>query len=241
MLKLYRYGQVNSYDLAKVIALIAMIMDHIRYFFLPDNHWLSLIGRISFPIFLFLIGYSQKFNNKKDIWIITIIMMVSSYILNGYNIKIINSFILPTIILTRFILNNSINKIEQNLFQTLLILLFIHPIISIYFMYGTEGCLFAIMGYLLSKKVNNIELKIFALTTITMFIYTEHRVYSLIQIIVFISLMIGFAYFIFNFKIKEFFIPNPYLKNLVLFISRYSLYIYIAHFILFNAIQKIIL
>lgn len=40
----------------KIIAIAAMIIDHIGFFFFPENIWMRMIGRISFPLFAWLIA-----------------------------------------------------------------------------------------------------------------------------------------------------------------------------------------
>lgn len=56
----------NSFTL-KWIAIITMLIDHIGSILFPDHLWLRFLGRLSFPIFCFLIveGYRHTHNFKK--------------------------------------------------------------------------------------------------------------------------------------------------------------------------------
>lgn len=54
----------NLYDYLKTIALLTMIMDHIGYYLFPDQLRLRFIGRIAFPIFLFLVGFNGSYRWK---------------------------------------------------------------------------------------------------------------------------------------------------------------------------------
>ncbi|MBQ7074369.1 hypothetical protein IJM86_04975 [bacterium] len=45
----------NLYDYLKVLAIITMIIDHLGYYLFPEFLWMRLVGRIAFPIFLFLV------------------------------------------------------------------------------------------------------------------------------------------------------------------------------------------
>ncbi|HJZ06298.1 MAG TPA: TraX family protein [Patescibacteria group bacterium] len=46
---------MNSFQI-KIIALSAMVIDHVGMFFLPDISLFRMVGRISFPLFAWLVG-----------------------------------------------------------------------------------------------------------------------------------------------------------------------------------------
>lgn len=59
--------KVINRNFLKIIAVIAMFLDHLGKIFLPDVLFLQVIGRISFPIFAFFIaeGYFYTKSRKK--------------------------------------------------------------------------------------------------------------------------------------------------------------------------------
>lgn len=54
----------NLYDILKVLALTCMVIDHVGYFFFPELFWLRRVGRIAFPIFLFLVWYNHSYKRR---------------------------------------------------------------------------------------------------------------------------------------------------------------------------------
>lgn len=63
----------------KIIAIVAMIIDHTCYLFFPQHLWMSRIGRIAFPIFAFLLveGFYKTKNINKYIFRLFIFALIS--------------------------------------------------------------------------------------------------------------------------------------------------------------------
>lgn len=95
---------INSTQL-KLIALILMIVDHIGMVFFPNNYILRGIGRLSFPIFCFLIV--EGYFHTKD--------------LRKYLIRMAVFAIISEIPFNLIISKSLINIYYQNVFFTLLI------------------------------------------------------------------------------------------------------------------------
>lgn len=54
-----RSAIITSYDLLKALAVVLMLVDHVGYYFYPDELWLRVIGRFCVPVWLFLVGYAR--------------------------------------------------------------------------------------------------------------------------------------------------------------------------------------
>ncbi len=240
--KLTKYGEVNSYDLAKCLAIIAMLIDHLGLFFFPDHVIFRIIGRVSFPIFFFLIGYSQKFKNEKSILILAVFMLVLDHILADKDtIFFFNSAsILPNVIISRFFLHWSINWVKSNILVSFFLLALYYIPAAIIFGYGTLGCMFIICGYLKRNNYTDLKSSLFLILTTIFYIIAQGTFYSFGWIATFSTEMLMLLFCMYNFKVKNYLIANHHLKSLALLCSRYSLYLYCIHFELFKIISMVV-
>jgi len=51
---------VDQTDWLKTVAIILVLVDHIGYFFIEDDLWWSVFGRLAAPTFFFLLGYAKS-------------------------------------------------------------------------------------------------------------------------------------------------------------------------------------
>jgi peptidoglycan/LPS O-acetylase OafA/YrhL len=51
---------VDRTDWLKTVAIILVLVDHFGYFFVEDDSWWSVFGRLAAPTFFFLLGYAQS-------------------------------------------------------------------------------------------------------------------------------------------------------------------------------------
>ena len=50
---------VDNTDWLKIAAIVLVLVDHVGYFFIDDDQWWSVFGRMAAPSFFFLIGYAH--------------------------------------------------------------------------------------------------------------------------------------------------------------------------------------
>jgi TraX protein len=139
---------VDNTDWLKTAAIIFVAVDHFGYFFMDDDRWWSVFGRLAAPTFFFLMGYAQtRTVPLRWIWLGVILTLLESW-----NAKW--TWVAPNILLS-FVLIRSARPYVQVLLQrhgwvafgflvfTLLAELSIAAKIVDY---GSEGWLWALFG-----------------------------------------------------------------------------------------------
>jgi hypothetical protein len=86
-------------DLIKGLSMFVMITDHVGYYFFPTNLWFRAFGRIDFPVWFFLPGYSKSRAFEWS-WIIGGLILQVGNILAGLSLMPVNAIF--TIMLIRF-------------------------------------------------------------------------------------------------------------------------------------------
>jgi hypothetical protein len=139
---------VDNTDWLKTAAIILVSVDHIGYFFMEDDRWWSVFGRLAAPTFFFLMGYAQtRIVPLRWIWLGVILTLLESWNANW-------TWVAPNILLS-FALIRIARPYAQILLQrhgwaalALLVsaLLAVLPIAAKVVDYGSEGWLWALFG-----------------------------------------------------------------------------------------------
>ncbi len=145
-------SNLTSYDLLKAAAVIIMIIDHMGYYLFADEPMWRAIGRIGFPIWFFLVGYSRGRDFSLSLFVGASIL-VASNVLCGLAIFPLNALV--TIILIRIIIDPLMAVALRNIWLALLALAVVTATIIPSFSvseYGTLGLLLAMFGYVARHK-----------------------------------------------------------------------------------------
>jgi len=139
---------VDNADWLKTAAIISVAVGHFGYFFMEDDRWWSVCGRLAAPIFFFLMGYAQSRTvPRRWIWLGIILTLLESS--NAHW-----TWVAPNILLS-FALIRSARPYAQTLLQrygwavfALLVsaLLGVSSIAAEIVDYGSEGWLWALFG-----------------------------------------------------------------------------------------------
>ncbi|MGA7453991.1 MAG: TraX family protein [Rhodoplanes sp.] len=139
---------VDNTDWLKTAAIMLVVIDHFGHFFMEDDRWWSVFGRLAAPTFFFLLGYAQTQTVPLHwIWLGIILTLLNSWNANW-------TWVTPNILLS-FVLIRIVRPHVQILLQrggwvafALLVsaLLAMLPIATKIVDYGSEGWLWALFG-----------------------------------------------------------------------------------------------
>ncbi|MBM3618164.1 MAG: hypothetical protein FJX23_06410 [Alphaproteobacteria bacterium] len=242
LLKTNEYGETpNTYDLLKFVALVFMVIDHIGFYLFPDIPWLRAIGRVSFPIFLFLIGYSKT--TRFDV------LILLGAILVFINAGLVGTFIIPlnilfAILATRLlmhILDRSPDAWQSAIPLWIGFLLFYLPLSKV-IEYGTLCFMFACLGrYTREGRNGETGIRAAWLFSLAFYLLTQQLgfefeiTYFVLMLMLVMVMGIGLIQFTFApIRFPEDNIsPTPSLhERIIMLVGRNTLPLYVLHVIL---------
>ncbi|MBU0799906.1 MAG: conjugal transfer protein TraX [Alphaproteobacteria bacterium] len=143
---------LTSYDVFKTVALLLMLVDHVGYYFYPEELWFRVFGRMCVPIWFFLIGYARSRDIGPMMWAGMAVLVVSNIVV-GMTVFPLN--ILMTMICIRLIIDRVGEHAlgGQNQFWAINALLFMTVLPSMMVVeYGTLGVILALFGYYIRRS-----------------------------------------------------------------------------------------
>ncbi len=236
---------ITSYDLLKTFALLLMIIDHVGYYFFPEQLWFRAIGRLCVPVWLFLIGYSRSRDITAALIVGAIILMASNFVV-GMNIFPAN--ILVTMMVSRLIIDFIMRLFFKNkiYLYSICFVLFILVIPSyVIFEYGTLALFMVMFGWLVrnKKEINNKNIVdgVMALSLFSFAIYQQmYFGFDKTQMIFLVSGLVIVNFVLYYFRPHEFVkLTNKLNGLLVSFIQvcgRHTLLAYVINLMLFKAL-----
>lgn len=226
----------NLYDYLKVLAIITMIIDHLGYYLFPEFLWMRLVGRIAFPIFLFLVWFSWSYKWRRDLFLIGVLLQI--FLLFSaleFHYWYLCGNIILGIVLARLVL--SFLEHHQNNWIVITLLLFfiiLHPLFNEIFDYGSFCLLFAFWGWMAKKKTWKFFFWIFFL--IALFcssIVVFHFSFFQTQILFILYLFLFSLFYLLskkgNFSLYS---SSRVRNNIILFLSKHSLWLYWIHVVI---------
>lgn len=223
-----------------------MLLDHVGYYFYPDNDWYRVVGRGAMPIWAFLIGYAQSRDVSRRIWLWAGALLAATAVTGG---SVLPLNILFTFIAVRLVLD----RMAKMTFTSLEVMTFTLIAFGVCFIptmlaseYGDTALLFALCGF----AVRHSATLPVSVAVQRAFIIITCIFHALTQIILFnfdawqgkgAAFVIGAVIFMmYFFKPKEYVtatekLPSP-ITGMLQFAGRYTLEIYVIHLIIFKMI-----
>jgi peptidoglycan/LPS O-acetylase OafA/YrhL len=155
---------VDNADWLKTAAIISVSMGHFGYFFIEDDSWWSVFGRVAAPTFFFLLGYAQT-RTVPLRWIWLGVMLT---LLESWNAKW--TWVAPNILLSLALIRGArpyaqilLHRHGWAAFAFLVsALLAVLPIAGNLVDYGSEGWLWSLFGlcqrmYVDSRSISEVD------------------------------------------------------------------------------------
>lgn len=162
--------KILSGNQLKIIAAVAMVIDHFAVIFCPQNHILRIIGRLAFPIFAFMISEGAKYTSNKIKYLLTMFSVASvcqiAYIIYGqlepFNILITFSLSTIMIFALQDVKSKLFDKKSSNTQTAVSFLVFFALVALVYYLntlvlidYGFAGCMVPVAASLFDFKGTN--------------------------------------------------------------------------------------
>ncbi len=244
------YQNLTSYDFLKFFAVVTMVIDHIGFFFFPDLDWLRVIGRMSFPVWMFLIGYARTRDIPKSMWIGCALLLGSNIVMGEY---IFPLNILALMIVMRFsldALSRVVFKSKEGLFYSFLVFCILGFPLYMVIEYSTFGVLIVLLGYAVRHRgetcLGTWAEKIYFGAVMSVVAFSQIFIFHFLDSLAYAA-FVGFmavGVMLYHFRPQEYPVLTkkmPIVFRWVLqFCGRYSLEIYVVHVIAFAALAMAI-
>lgn len=233
---------LTSLDLLKSLAVIIMVIDHMGAYFFPDL-WFRAVGRIGFPVWFFLAGYSSGRGVPEKLLIGAVILVAADVVL-GFGVLPVNA--LFTIMAIRLLIDPIMKPVVEKKLSiwvvAAVLVAAIYPSTQLA-EYGSMGIITAIFGYLVRHREKVADEKMI----------THYMYFSLITFVVLQQILFGFSWLqiavvtlgtlairlcLLNLKVVTFPRLSAKLPGFaewsLKFMGRRTLEIYVAHLLVFK-------
>lgn len=144
--------ELTALDLIKGLSMFVMMTDHVGYYFFPTDLWFRAFGRIDFPVWFFLPGYSKSRAFEKS-WLIGGIILIAGNLITGFSLLPANAIF--TIMLIRFSVDRIANYMMSDrirFWAIAIVMAALFPVTYIFFEYGTLGIIIGVFGWLCRNR-----------------------------------------------------------------------------------------
>jgi len=240
---------LTSYDLLKTLAIVLTVVDHVGYFFYPEDMWFRTWGRLCLPIWFFLIGFANTTSVPKTFWIGGSVLVASAIVAGEYLLPLNILFTMAFLRIYRAgVIRHSLHSPEA-LRGMFLILFFLSFPTAMLFEYGAIAMLFVLIGYIVRRKEEIYEridkkyIIMFTVASFASFYLTMGMVMPSLAADQALFMMGGFiaiGFILWRFEPVVYVDADKFMApsfiRLFQFFGRRTLEIYIAHLLIFRAV-----
>jgi hypothetical protein len=224
----------NYQDKLKLVAIAAMMIDHVSAFFMPKIEVFRVIGRIAMPLFCFFAGYNFNESKKKPKLlkygsILTLVSLITSG--HFVTLNMLFTIYFGNVYLRK--LYSPVSNLLSNLFQ-LLPLIILTPATMFLFEYGTMAIAFMLLGYLYKHHKYYRETYILIFSILVCMVGQIQFWFEIHNFLLLVALAVSFYYILLHsdFKLE--------VNEDIRYITRNSLAIYFFSSLFFMIFGKII-
>lgn len=177
---------LTTYDIFKFVAVALMVVDHIGYYFYPDELWWRVAGRLCVPIWFFLVGYARSRDMGPAMWA-GMALLVAGSVASGMYVFPLN--ILATILVVRMVLDPLMDRAlgKRSAFWALNGVLFALVLPTMMLVeYGTQALVLAIFGYI-TRRLHEGD------SIVDSKLQTNYMIFSVMCFLIYQSIAFGFA------------------------------------------------
>lgn len=241
--KLQKYGVLNSHDVLKFVALVIMTIDHVGAYFAPDELWWRAVGRITFPVWFFLIGYARSTRIGTDLlWGFVVVLAANQF--TYHPLFPMNALL--SIIICRLCLRlaDRYGLLEKHPMECLVALVFLNVPLILFWEYGMIAVMYAFAGRMVRLGLSGWKYKLFWVAITLVFLLYQAHFFA------FDDAQLAFATFgtmavcmvLFHYEMRDYALRLPRLcEATVKLLSRYSLQYYVVHRVVFQLIGAYVL
>lgn len=241
--RLEKYGALNSHDLVKFVALLIMTIDHIGAYLLPDELWWRAVGRITFPVWFFLIGYARSTKISTELlWGVVILM--ASNLWAYYPMFPLNALV--SIILCRLVLRLSDRYAlaEKHPLTCWVAFLFFNIPLILLWEYGMIAVMYAFCGRMVQQGLRSHAHKAFWVLSTFAFLFWQAHVFDFTEAqMLFVTFgTASVCVWLYHYEQEPLPLHLPRAADFaVKLLSRYSLQYYVAHRVVFQMVGAYVL
>ena len=223
-----------------------MVIDHIGVYFFPDQVGWRMIGRLSLPVWLFLVGYARTRTLGPTLISAAILMLIARW---AFGESLLPLNILFTIILARLLIDRIMAVVGEGYLSLIILTVLFGALVSAtnwLFEYGTQAFLYAMLGYL----VRNRDELAFTPRTVVLFaiaIGILHGVMQghllevpLAQVALVTVGVVSVSYLLTRFRARTYPQLTERLRGLpsagLMIMGRHTLILYVVHLLLFKVL-----